>query len=252
MSWLDSVVSFGKDLLTGQGTGSKIARAAIAGVVLRQVNKSAKSSNESGTAQEIDKGVREQVDADTNHSIPVVYGQAFIGGKITDAVLTNGNKTMWYCLTICEKTGNLINGTPSVITIEKVYWDQNEILFQSDGITAATLRSEDGVTSNNINGLVKIYLYNAGSLSQTFPLGYSGTPTPATAVFPNWTANHTMSDLVFALVRVDYNKDLGFTGIGNLEFKVRNTMTQPGDVLYDYLKNTRYGAGITDEEIKSV
>lgn len=249
MSWLDSVVSFGKDLLTGQGTGSKIARAAIAGIVLRQVNKSAKESNE--TKQEIDPGVREQVDADTDHSIPVVYGTAFVGGKITDAVLTNDNKTMWYCLTICEKTGNLINGTPSQIFIDKVYWDQNEVRFNTDGVTASTLVSEDNVSSNNINGLVKIYLYSGNSDSQVFPLGYSGTAVSAKTLFPNWTTNHTMSDLVFAIVRVDYNKDKGFTGIGNLEFKVRNTMTAAGDVLYDYMRNTRYGAGIKDEEIKS-
>jgi hypothetical protein len=247
MSFLDDIVSFGKDVLTSQSPGYKIARAAIAGVVLRQVNKSAKKDNEAAA----DLGVREQVDADTNNSVPVVYGQAFVPGKITDAVLTNDNRTMWYCLTICEKTGVLINGTPSVITVDKVYWDQNEVRFQADGITARSVVSEEGVANDNINGLVKIYLYNAGSGSQTYPLGYSGTSTPAFSVFPNWTSNHTMSDLVFALIRVDYNANRGFTGIGNIEFRVNNTMTQAGDVLNDYLRNPRYGAGIADEEIKS-
>jgi hypothetical protein len=249
MSWLDDVVSFGKEVVTGSTVGGRLARSAIASVVLRQVNKSAKKDNEA--AQPVDQGVREQVDADTNNSVPVVYGQAFVSGKITDAVLTNGNRTMWYCLTICEKTGLLINGTPSVITIDKVYWDQNEVRFQADGITASSVVSEEGVANANINGLVKIYLYNAGSSNQTYPLGYSGANTPAYNIFPNWTANHTMSDLVFALIRVDYNADRGFTGIGNIEFRVTNTMTQAGDVLYDYLRNPRYGAGIADEEIKS-
>lgn len=248
MSFLDDIVSFGKDVLTSQSPGYKIARAAIAGVVLRQVNKSAKKDNEAAA----DLGVREQVDADTNNSVPVVYGQAFVPGKITDAVLSDDRRTMWYCLTICEKTGvKLSNSQPSVITIDKVYWDQNEVRFQSDGITAATTVDEEGVVSPNINGLVKFYLFNNGSTNQTWPLGYSGSGITAYSIFPNWTSNHTMNDLVFAIVRVDYNAQQGITGIGNIEFKVTNTMSQAGDVMYDYLRNERYGAGITDEEIKS-
>jgi hypothetical protein len=33
---------------------------------------------------------------------------------------------------------------------------------------------------------------------------------------------------------------------------MKNTMTLPGDVLYDYMTNTRYGAGIPEAEIKTV
>ena len=60
-----------------------------------------------------------------------------------------------------------------------------------------------------------------------------------------------MDDLVFALIKVEYNKEKGITGIGNIEFKLKNSMTDPGDVINDYLTNSRYGAGIPAEEINA-
>jgi hypothetical protein len=53
-----------------------------------------------------------------------------------------------------------------------------------------------------------------------------------------------MSNLVFVIVRVDYNKDKNITGLGDLTFEIKNSMKLPGDCLYDYMTNTRYGAGI--------
>jgi hypothetical protein len=82
------------------------------------------------------------------------------------------------------------------------------------------------------------------------PRGYSnGSLLAAYALMPNWGTDHTMNDLVFALVRVDYNKEKNVTGLGTIDFKMKNTMTQSGDVLYDYMTNTRYGAGIDPAEI---
>lgn len=261
MSFIDDILDVGSSVwnaFTGPGTGAAIARATALGYLLKEVTESINKDNQktdTAASATPDYGVREQVDPDTDNSIPVVYGQAFISGKVTDAVLTNSNQTMWYCLTICEKTGNLNlgQGDPSVITFEKIYWNETEIAFQSDGITAASLTDEDGNTSSDINGLVKIYCFNGGSLSPVVPRGYSnGSLQAAYALFPNWTAYHTMNDLVFALVRVDYNKAKNITGLGNIEFKLKNTLKEPGDVVYDYMTNTRYGAGIVPEEIKSV
>jgi hypothetical protein len=59
-----------------------------------------------------------------------------------------------------------------------------------------------------------------------------------------------MSDLVFAVVRVNYVRAFNLTGIGTMTFDVSNSMTQPGDVLYDLSTNTRYGSGIPPGDIK--
>ena len=167
-----------------------------------------------------------------------MYGDAFVSGVITDAELTNDNKTMWYCVTLCEKTGNLINGQPSVITFKEVYWNGLRLTFQSDGVTVGTAYGEDGEAVTSLDGLVKFYPFNGNSDSPTnFVNQGSGNNTSAYNLFPNWTGSHDMSDLIFCLVRVDYNKEKGTAGIGNLRFKLSNTMRQPGDVLYDYMTN---------------
>jgi len=262
MSFLDDIVDSASgllggawDMLTGSGVAGGVARAAALGYMLKEVT--ASTSKESQTpdtvrSQEPDYGVREQVDPDTNNSIPVVYGEAYLGGKVVDAVLTNNNQTMWYCLAICEQTGPTISGTPSVLSFEKIYWNQSEIVFQSDGVTAASLRDEEGNSSSDINGLVKFYCYSGSSATPAAIRGYAqGNTASAYNVFPNWTVNHSMENLIFVLVRVDYSKEKNITGLGNLEFKIKNTLTQPGDVLNDYMTNSRYGAGITAEEIKA-
>lgn len=262
MSFLDDILDVGKgvwDMLTGPGVGAGIARATALSYLLKEVTDSTKKENtvpeqarpEAATTP--DYGVREQVDPNTEHSIPVVYGTAFLGGVVTDAVLTNSNQTMWYCLAICEKTGNLIDGTPSALTFENIYWNQNKVIFQSDGVTVSSFQDEDGIISTKPNGLIKIYCFNNGSTGPIVPTGYAnGSLQNAYNIFPNWTVNHTMENLVFALIRVDYNKEKEVTGLGNIEFKMKNSMSQPGDVINDYLTNTRYGAGIAVEEIYSV
>ena len=61
-----------------------------------------------------------------------------------------------------------------------------------------------------------------------------------------------MSELVFCIVKIKYNKEKDITSLGEMEFKLNNTLTLPGDVIYDYMTNERYGAGIDSAEIYSV
>jgi hypothetical protein len=60
-----------------------------------------------------------------------------------------------------------------------------------------------------------------------------------------------MNELIFSVVRVEYSREKNVTGIGDLKFHIQNSMFLPGDVLYDYMTNTRYGAGIAQAEILS-
>lgn len=259
MSFLDSITDVGSSAwtsLTGPGVAGGVARAGILAVMLREVQNSINKDNQQSDEVKSDIpnfGVREQVDPNTENAIPVVYGEAFVGGRIIDAVLTNDNQTMWYCLALCETTGiKLSDNQQSQITFEQIYWNQNRIILQNDGITAASFEDEDGNSSDSINGLIKFYLYNNGSNSPTKLGGYAnGALSTAYSYFPNWTGNHTLDNTVFCLVRVDYSAEKQVTGLGRMEFKIKNTMTQPGDCLYDYMTNTRYGAGIQAEEIRA-
>lgn len=265
MSFLEDILDVGSgvwDWATGSSTSAGVARAAALGYMLKEVQASINKDNEKSTKSSggssdssgvTDYGVREQVDPDTNHSIPLVYGTAFLGGAVTDAVLSADNQTMWYCITICEQTGNLMStNSPSVISFQDIWWNTTKIGFQSNGKTVASLTDDDGNVSTDMNGLVEFYFFSNGSDNPVAIAGRSqGNTLPAYQIFPDWTEDHTMDGLVFCLIKVTYSAEKNVTGLGTLEFKMSNTMKMPGDVLYDYMTNTRYGGGITPEEIYS-
>ena len=251
MSFLDSIVDFGKNIISGSNIGSTLAKTAILGLVFNQMNKSVNKKND--IPKTPDPGVRIQLTPDTKNSVPVIYGNAFIPGMVTDAILTNGNQTMWYCLTLCEKTGTKISDDEaSEINLLNVYWGGLKLNFQVDGITAAFLSDEDGNTDPDIAGLVKVYFYNNGSQNPKSQNGFlPSNLDPAYSLFPFWTSSHLMTNLAFVLVRVDYNKEKNITGLPEMKFQIRNSMTKSGDCVYDYMTNERYGAGIDPTEIYS-
>lgn len=253
MSFLSGILDIGKSaiqFLSGNSISGALARTAILGYAVNKLSKNAIKGNSTGT-DNIDKGVRLQIEPNAESKIPVLYGSAFFGGNITDAAMTNNNKTMWYCLVLSEKTGNLYStSSASDYTFNNIYWNDQRIIFNSDGITANYTVDRSGNIDRSVSGLVKVYCYKGGYNQGTVPSGYTGTVPNATTLFPNWTVGtHAMSNLVFALVRVDYNRERNITGLGNMLFHVTNTMKLPGDVVYDYLTNTTYGAGISSGDI---
>jgi hypothetical protein len=252
MSFIDDIVDIGSTALKylgGNTLGSTLARTALTGFVLTQVSKSLNKDNN----KDLDKGNRLQVNPSTDTSIPVVYGDAHLGGKIIDARLSADNKTMWYCLVLSEKTGNIFStSAASQITFEGVYRNQLQVEFQGDGVTVSSFSDEDGNISTKPNGLIRVYPFSGGSNYPVSLSGYaSGNTTNAYTLFPDWTTSHLMSDLVFAIIRIDYDRTNEVTDLGDFTFHLKNTMKQPGDVMYDYMTNTRYGAGIDPTEIYS-
>lgn len=191
--------------------------------------------------------------ADPENRIPVIYGTGVVKGHITDAVLTNNGCTMWFCVTVCEKTGvrPSFYGFDSVIYFEEIYINDMKIGVWYDGVTVTGSWDYVAQPVQKFGFKMKVYCYNNGSDNPTFirPQGHFVTHPPAYDVFPGWTPNHKMSGLVFALIRVDYDATTEVEGISDIKFKMRNTMDAPGDCLYDFMTNTRYGAGIPPEEI---
>lgn len=255
MSWIDDIVDFGSGVLDwfgGNSLGANLARTALTGYALNQVTESINKDNEKDTTRAPDPGVRLQVAPDPEYRVPVVYGEATLGGAISDAVLTNGNLTMFYAITICEKTGNtaLGAGPASTFTFRDIYWDDSRLVFDTDGITVKGYVDKANNYCEDYAGKIKIYCYAGSSTDPVVPYNYTNTSlNNAYDIMPGWTTDHTMSDLIFAIVRIDYDATAGVKGLGNVKFKIINSMTQPGDVLYDYMTNTRYGAGINPQEI---
>jgi len=250
MSFLDDAVGF----LSGSGIASTLVKTAALGFLVNRLSTSATKSNDTTAVPEnIDNGVRLQVEPDAYAKIPVLYGSAFFGGNIIDAAMTNNNKTMWYAIALTEKTGTKVSDSAaSAYTFNNIYWNDQRIIFNADGITANYTQDRGGNVDKSISNQVKVYLYRGGSTAGVVPSGYTGTVPNAYDIFPNWASGtHPMTNLVFALVRVDYNREKNVTGIGNMLFNISNTMFKPGDVLYDYLTNSTYGAGIDSADINT-
>lgn len=268
MSWLDSIVDGVGSLFGGNSTAGNLLSTAVTGYALYKVSKSTEKASETKTSSSgavtttdsagnkrtvvpTDFGQLLTFPANQDNKIPVLYGTAYVPGVITEAVMSADRQTMTYVVTICTTTGqtNLGQGTQSVISFDEVLWSNNKITFDTDGVTAKSTTDAGGNVDTNVDGLIKVYCYNNGSHHSVSPAGYTAAQTVAYDIVPNWTPLYTMDGLVFVVVKVTYNKTKGVTGIPNMSFKMSNTMTQPGDCIYDYMTNTRYGAGIPAEDI---
>lgn len=198
-----------------------------------------------------DEGTRLQATADVSNRIPVVYGEAHTAGKMVDVEMGPNNKVMYYCMVFSEKTGNLIDGTPSTFTFKDVYVDGMRVVFKVDGVTVDYIVDRNDFQDDSVSGLMEFYCYAGNSTShvavEDFPLG-SGT-TNAYDVMPSWTSTDAMSDLIFIVAKLQYAPKKDQTALPNIAVHLKNSLTQPGDVLFDFMTNSRYGAGIPQSEI---
>lgn len=246
---------------TGSILGGLVSTA-ITGFALKKIMDSINNSNQASAASTAtttappppDTGQNIQADANPQNKVPVVYGTAYVGGLLTEAVMSSDAKTMYYVFTLCEQTGTkLSDDLASAISFEEIYYNDQRIVFNSDGVTAQYTLDRGSNEDPSIAGLVQVYCYSGSTAAadQVEPTGYTILPVTTYSIVPGWDSSKTMSDLVFAVVKVSYNRDKGTTGMPRMTFKLQNTMTLPGDCMYDYMTNARYGAGIPVEDIYS-
>jgi hypothetical protein len=88
-------------------------------VTSRVINGNPNKGNNSASNQ----GGRIQVAPATNNKIPVIYGNAYVNGMITDARLSTldqkDNNVMFYCIVLGETTNN----PSTTYGLEGVYWN---------------------------------------------------------------------------------------------------------------------------------
>ena len=255
MSFLDDIVDIGTTIFGGNGLGAQLARTAALGGVLYLLNNTNKSSQQAATADTVAPDPRNRITLtpDPQNKIPVIYGSAFAPGMLVDAQISNSNTRMHFVYAICETTGTqLSDGSASTFVFNDVWINDQRCVFQSDGVTVNYTVDRDSNVDYSMQNLVRVYCYRAGSGNPVVPEGYTNTAlTSATAVVANWTANHLMSDLVFAVVEITFNRDKNITSApSSVRFHITNSMTQPGDCIYDYMTNERYGAGVPVAEIQ--
>lgn len=198
-----------------------------------------------------DPGTKIQVAPSTDNRIGVAYGRNFMSGPITDVAISNQNDTMHYCITLSE----FVEG--ETYTVNQIFWGDRKLNFPGGypNATSANVISysdPNATTTEDWANKIRIRVYagDTTSAKQIFPT--SGAVN-ATTMMPHWntlgTSHYTMEGLVFAMIELDYDAENGLAGLGSMTFDLTNSMHNPGEVLFDYMTNTRYGAGLANADI---
>lgn len=204
-----------------------------------------------------DNGVRQQVPPSANNSIPVVYGEAWMGGTFVDAVLTTDNQAMYYVLAISNISPN---GQFTYDTTQFYYGDRL-VTFAPGTNQVASLTDGAGNVDTKINGYLYINLYTSNAAGTiTTVLGSAPNVAMGGADIPvalRWPASgRQMNGLAFAIVYLKYSQDAGSTGLQPITFKVKHALNgtgvaKPGSVLQDYLTNTVYGGAVDIADVNT-
>lgn len=219
----------------------------LAAVTSRLIN----GTGSRGGAGRQDQGVRIQLPPATENKIPIVYGTAYQQGVITDARISNANQNMTYVITLSEYVSS---GSWSV---GDIYWNDQRLVFQATDSLAHIVDysiQPDDQTNQNLNGKVKVRIYAGSSTStnQIFPLVAAPNQVAAYDFIPDCDSTYALTDLVFAVVEITYDAEKGITGLPTMTFQITNSVKNPALVWYDYITNTRYGAGFTATEINTI
>jgi hypothetical protein len=193
--------------------------------------------------QGADPGVSVQLPPATDNKLPVLYGQAFTSGPIFDAAISNENKTMTYCIALSEET------TTGTFSCSEIFMNDAKLIFSGNTVTSHVDPNQSTATSYAGNVRVNIYQGGSAGSDVIFPANGTGASTAATSIVPHWGVNHTANAMVFAVLQIDYDAENGLAGLPQMTFKMNNTLNNPGDVLFDYLTNDRYGAGLANAQI---
>jgi hypothetical protein len=106
----------------------------------------------------------------------------------------------------------------------------------------------NATSTNAVSGKLRCRVYAGGTAStnQIFP---TNNKVAATTLMTTIDGGTNYSNLVFAIFEIDYDPENGLTGLGAINFDITNSLSEPSNVILDYLQNDRYGAGLSSTDI---
>lgn len=240
--------------LATAGIGTLAIAFAINMVVSAVISKafySPQSFDPSG--QSPDVGNRQQLPPATDNKLPVVYGSAWLGGTVVDLSITSDNQQMFYVIALSEVTSTNEGQTPDAISFGDVYWGGKKCIFDPTDTYKVTglLDESSGVSDNTVAGKMSIYLYSNGSNSPYNSSQSAIQVMQSSGLVYKWDNTKLMSNCAFAIVHLTYSQSANLRGLEQTKFNVINALHKTGDVIYDYLVNTRYGGAIPPEQINT-
>jgi hypothetical protein len=194
-----------------------------------------------GAGSSPDVGNRQQIPPSTDNKLPIVYGEAWVGGTIVDLSISQNNQELYYVLALAEVTGN----GSDTITFGDAYWGGKKVTFKDDGFTVASLTDESsGVVDTTVDGRMQFFFYNNGSFNPTNSSQSAVSVMQTSGLIYTWDNTKEMTDTAFVIIHLTYSQTANIRGIEQTRFQVTNSRTNTGDVFYDYLTNTVYGGAI--------
>jgi len=206
-----------------------------------------------------DSGTRQQIPPASTNAIPIVYGDAYLGGTFVDAVLTTDQKTMYYVLAVsCVSP----NGQFTFDTDNFYYGDRLVVFDTTDATKVIKLIDEAGNEDTKISGNLYISLYRSNAAGTITPLNGASAPNVVMggsdiAVDLRWpSSGRQMNGLAFAIIKLNYNQDAGTTNLSPVTFYAKHYLNstgvaKPGDVWYDYITNAAYGGAVDPDFVNA-
>lgn len=202
--------------------------------------------NNPSSPQQRDPGNRTQIPPATSNKLPIIYGDSWIGGTVTDLSITTNDQTMYYVLALSEVTNTNPGQTADTITFGDVYFAGKKCVFDATKKyqVNSLLDESTGESETNVEGKIKIYLYSNGSNAPTNSDQTAIQIMSNSALTYKWDATKLMTNCAFAIVVLTYSVTANIRSLSQTRFQVKNSRHKPGDCLLDFLTNTRYGAAI--------
>jgi hypothetical protein len=233
-------------------TGIAIAMAInmVVAMVISKAFATSPSFDQSTSGQSPNPGNRQQLPPATDNKLPVVYGQAYVGGIVTDLSISENSQELYYVLSICEVTNTNPEQTPDSINFGQIYFGGKLVQFQDNGYTVASLLDEStSVVDTTVDSKIEFYLYRNGSNSPTNSALTAIQVMQTAGLIYTWDSSKLMTNCAFAILHLSYSQTANITGIQTTKFQVTNSRTNTGDCFNDYLLNTRYGCAIPASQI---
>lgn len=198
-------------------------------------------------------------------NLPVMYGNRRIGGtrvytETTDAAGAVSGEEYLHIVLAVAQGGTRTDGTDSLSDITKILFN-DKIAWTPDGIMSPAHPLWDEDTQEDFSGVLTIRGWLGKNNQTQTPDIIAGDY----AMSAEWTSSHQLNGVAYVYCILKYNRDL-FPGaptilvetsgkriqsVNNLGAWVDTPaeMSNPANMIYDYMTNVRYGKGIPAGDI---
>jgi hypothetical protein len=197
-----------------------------------------------------DPGVDQRVNPDTANKLPIIYGKNRVRGTIIMAELSEDNNTMAYIIAL---------GEGAINSVGLARYEGNELTLDGDiniGLRSVTAATDiDGVSQPYIVGNLRLRAYPDG-----------GACSEMESFSSAWASKtRTMPNTPYIYVELDYDREEGVTGLGDLSFDVegkkirtltsgslsttRTYSTNPAEIIVDYMTDNVSGLSLADTDL---